>query len=355
MRLAAAVHLCRRDSQAPDERLWLRVMPRIALVLLLYVLLSSAPHMRLRPPLPLTALAVRAEPLDEARDAGADYGPLRLTGLWRLRGSVKAFGGVSALLANADGSFLSLADSGEAASFVPGRWGSIAALPRMATAEPEAQWKQDSESMTRDPVSGRIWVGFERVQRICRFAPAFVRIERCVSPPAVQAWPEEGGLESLVRLGDGRFLALSERRNGADGGFDVLLWAGDPVDAGTAPPVHMLYRGVPGYRPTDAVWLGGDRLLVLERRLTFWDGFMARLTLVRMPRLRGGAVLRGEAIARFERPGPADNMEALALGRDAQGQPVLYVASDDNHLFLQRTLLFRFALPDHWVSDRPAP
>ena len=85
------------------------------------------------------------------------------------------------------------------------------------------------------------------------------------------------------------------------------------------------------------------------------DGYTARLALVRMPRLEAGAQLRGEPIARFQRPGPSDNMEALALGRDSAGRPQLYVASDDNHLFLQRTLLFRFALPEGWVTDERAP
>ncbi len=88
--------------------------------------------------------------------------------------------------------------------------------------------------------------------------------------------------------------------------------------------------------------------------MTVADWFTARLTLVRMPRLRAGAVLRGEVIASFERPGPIDNLEGLALSHE-QGLPILWIASDDNHLILQRTLLFKFALPRDWVSDAPAP
>jgi len=331
-------------------------MRRIAAILFLYVLLINAPAARPDTPLPPTPLRVTAQPLPLPPQAARSYGPLRLTGLWRLTGDHKAFGGISALLVEEDGRFLALADSGETTHFsLTGGPARIAALPRTPATGTEPRWKQDSESMARDPHSGRIWVGFERVQRICRYAPGLTRAEACVEPPALARWPEEGSLESLVRLGDGRFLAISERASAPGGGFDVLLWAGDPVDVATPPPVHLIYRGPPGYRPTDALWLGGDRLLVLERRLTLAEGFTARLALVRMPPLRAGAVLVGEPIADFRRPGPVDNLEALALGRDAAGKPLLYIASDDNRLFLQRTLLFRFALPEDWVRDAPAP
>src|SRR5690242_7033190 len=102
-------------------------MQRIALILLLYVLLTNAPHMRDKPPLPSTPLTVVAEslPLPDARGM-RDYGPLRLTGLWHLHSAQQAFGGVSGLLAEADGRFIALGDSGEAAIFRPGEQGLIA-------------------------------------------------------------------------------------------------------------------------------------------------------------------------------------------------------------------------------------
>lgn len=308
--------------------------------------------------MPPTDIVVTAQALpfpDAAVQRG--YGPLRLTGLWRLSSPSPAFGGISALSAGEGGAFMGIDDSGEHVAFTLGGRGAarIAALPRLPKLRDEPNWKQDSESMARDPATGRVWVGFERVQRICRYAPGFARIERCASPAGLRDWPEEGGAESLVRFADGRFLALGERANGAGGGFDVLLWAGDPVEASTPTPVHLTYRAPTGYRPTDALWLGGDRLLVMNRRYTMLGQYSANLALVRLPRLAEGAVLKGEVIADFSRTGPTDNLEALALGHDEAGAPVLWIASDDNRFFLQKTLLFRFALPKDWVSAIPAP
>lgn len=333
-------------------------MQRVAVILMLFVLLMNGRHGGNAPPTTFDSLAVQARvlPIDEVGDLSA-YGPLRLTGAWQLSSPHGAFGGISSISIADDGAIVALNDTGELFGFrvtgSPGE-GFVEPLPRAGIEKSWPSWKWDSESMTRDPATGRMWVGFELIQRICRYAPDFRTLEACVSPPALQAWPITGSIESLVRFGDGRFLAISEMGIGPDGAHDVLLWQGDPVDPRTPPPVHLGYRPPTGYRPTDAVWLGGDKLLVLGRRLTLADGFTARLSLVTLPRLEEGAVLTGKVVATFAPPGLADNFEALTISRE-KGKPVLWVASDDNHLFLQRSLLMRFDLPEDWVSEAAAP
>lgn len=336
------------------------LMLRIALAMALFILLVNGPHGGTATPAPFAHIMVTARPLP-AGEAGAParFGPLRLLDAWALSSSHPAFGGFSSLVAGDDGGLIALNDSGEVFGFRPGRDGRdgrgvVMPLPRAPAEQDWPKWRWDSESMTRDPVSGRLWVGFEHLQRICRYAPGFARIEGCVSPPAMQGWPLTGSIESLVRLGDGRFIAIAEMARHVDGAHDVLLWQGDPVDPATPPPVHLSYSAPRGYLPTDALWLGGDRLLVLNRRLTLAEGFTATLALVRLPPLEARAQLRAEVIATFAPPGLADNFEALALSHEA-GRPILWLASDDNHLFLQRSLLLRFALPEDWVSDQPAP
>ena len=39
-----------------------------------------------------------------------------------------------------------------------------------------------------------------------------------------------------------------------------------------------------------------------------------------------------------------DNMEALSVSRNAAGETILTIMSDDNYNFFQRTLVLRFAL-----------
>ncbi|WP_164158150.1 esterase-like activity of phytase family protein, partial [Sandarakinorhabdus rubra] len=102
--------------------------------------------------------------------------------------------------------------------------------------------------------------------------------------------------------------------------------------------------GLPGFSPTDAAPLPDGRLLLLHR---LYNGVSnaAAITLVDLPAIRAGRPAPGRLLARWGREGPwpVDNMEGLALTRE-QGQPVLYVVSDNNFSGLQRTLLMRLVI-----------
>jgi hypothetical protein len=49
-------------------------------------------------------------------------------------------------------------------------------------------------------------------------------------------------------------------------------------------------------------------------------------------------------VPRWAPPLTVDNMEALAIEQD-HGRTILWIASDDNFFFLERTLLMRFEVP----------
>src|SRR3546814_6707767 len=59
----------------------------------------------------------------------------------------------------------------------------------------------------------------------------------------------------------------------------LLLFNHDPAEPGP-PPALLGYYPPQGYRVTDAVWLGDDRLMTLNRRVTIYDGFTAKLAIV---------------------------------------------------------------------------
>ncbi|WP_242125279.1 esterase-like activity of phytase family protein [Sphingobium sp. Sx8-8] len=326
-------------------------MRRILIVLLLAILLLPAPHKNKPELFGPGPLLVNAQPLplSTADPMLRRLGRLTYLGGWQLRARHSGFGGISSLLAEPDGQILALSDSGTLMGFhigpgKPARHPFIAPLPIRPQDRDKPWWAWDSEAMAHDPASDRYWVGFELQQMICRYSPGFARVEACRVWPEIEAWPETGSIESLARLPDGRFLAIAEMGMTADGSHDALLFGGDPADSATRAPIHLRYVPPRGYRPTDAVALDDRHMLVLNRRLTLQELFTATLAIIELPdHPRPGDRLKAHSLARLAPPLLADNFEGLAISREGRRR-IVWIASDDNHEFFQRTLLLKFAL-----------
>ena len=109
--------------------------------------------------------------LDPADPARVRVGGLTFLGGVQLRSRDPAFGGFSSLSVDGD-RFTLLSDRGNFIRFRMGPdWAphglSFASLP----AGPGTGWEnrdRDSESMTRDPATGRVWVGFEDSNMVWR-------------------------------------------------------------------------------------------------------------------------------------------------------------------------------------------
>lgn len=293
---------------------------------------------------PLQATAVPLDPDDPAR---VQVGELHYLGGWQLSSGERRFGGISSLLAN-HGSFVAIGDSGNIMRFRLDPKGRVSGQPVFELAQgpgtDSRKSKRDSESSTRDPATGQIWIGFEGANELWRYSPDLLRGEAHVKPPEMADWPPNTGPEALVRLRDGRFLVFSEEAELPNGANAGLLYAGDPT-AGNLVPLRFGYRAPPGYAVTDAAELPDGRLLILHRRFTLLDGVSAKLAIVDVRGIDAGRTIAGKEIATLAPPLTVDNMEGLAVERE-QGRTIVWIASDDNFSAVQRTLLLKFALED---------
>ena len=327
----------------------MRILLSILLILLFVPNWSGEPRLALLP----AEAEVTADrvPLDRSDPGRVKLGGLTFLGGVHLTGPAPAFGGFSAMSVEGD-RFTLLSDGGNIVSFRMGADWRIRE-PRFAELPdgPGTGWHKsdrDSESLTRDPATGQLWVGFERSNEIWRFAPDFSRAQARAAPRAMAEWPENGGSESLVRLRDGGFIIIAEDENvGPEGaklrGVKQGLWfAGDP----TQPKQRSFafgYRAPQGFKPTDIVELPDGRLALLNRKASLREGFTAVLTIVDREAVRPGRIASGREVARFVAPVAHDNFEALAATREGDAT-ILWIASDDNQLFLQRSLLLKFRL-----------
>lgn len=258
-----------------------------------------------------------------------------------------AFGGFSALSVERDG-FTLLSDGGNVARFrLTSDWRVVAPTFANLPGGPRTGWTKrdrDAESMTVDPRTRQVWVGFEAFPQIWRFSPNLVRAERGATPRAMRRWRLNGGAESLARLADRRFVVIAESplRRAPEWGRVGLVWAGDPTRI-SRPAFRFTYRPTRGYDPVDMTQLPDGRIAILERAFGLPFNWSSRLVLVNQDALRPGAVVEGRFVARFAAPLIHDNFEGVAATME-NGATILWLISDDNQLFLQRTLLLKFRL-----------
>lgn len=270
-------------------------------------------------------------PYSEAED-----GELQVTGAWEVTSQDLIFGGYSALLVDRNGMMVTFSDRGRFLSFAGPDGPSLPAAIGPQLPDPGMEQRLwDIEAVTQDPVSGTFWLGFEGEHAIQRYTARGAPDGHVLLPG--MGWRSNGGMESLARLDDGRFIALPESE------ARLHVFAEDPVRQGETTSVAIEWPAA-GYFPTDAVQLPDGRLLVLMRRVVW--GLPPTFDTI----LVAGALPEGEgpwqpelALALHDLV-PRDNYEGMDLVERADGGADIWLISDDNFSAFQRTLLVRLEL-----------
>jgi hypothetical protein len=302
-------------------------------------------------------IEIRSEPIEafDPRDPSRQrFGKLQFRGGLVLTSPYKEFGGLSSLRLEPDGArFIMVSDKG--------RWLKGRILYRddrpIGIAEAvmapvlgrdgkplAARGWYDTESIADD--GGRLYVGIERVHRIVRFDYGkhglLARGRPIEVPAAMRKLPSNKSIEALVKIPKGEplagtLIAFSER--GLDAQGDHLAF----LIGGRRPGTFALKRR-DNFDVSDAALLPKGDLLVLERKYSALSGVAIRIRRVALAGLAPGALVDGTIIFTADLNDQVDNMEGLALHRDAGGAMVLTMISDDNFSALQRTLLLQFTL-----------
>jgi hypothetical protein len=302
-------------------------------------------------------------PLDPSRPLADRVGALTFRGALDLTGMSEA-GGLSGLWVAPDGGrFVAIGDTG---LVVDGRLDHDAdgrligadqiRVRRLPVEEGVTKVKRraDAEELLGLPDGGWI-VALERDHRLLRYAanpngPQGVPTPVPVPPLVEEDSPDNGGLESLARLADGRLLTIEEGREDSqrdDPTQPRRAWVTTSPGLPTqrADWLPMAYRSAPRYRPTAAAGLPDGGAVVLERRASLLGGWSTRIVRVPATALHAGADIQGEELARLERPLLNDNFEGIAARPGPNGETLIYIVSDDNFLPFQRAYLVMFSLP----------
>lgn len=272
-----------------------------------------------------------------------------------LSSKYKAFGGFSELHIDPDGShFVSASDRGSwlrgRIVYRDGRPDGIADAEMAPMLGPDGKpltarnWF-DSESLTyRD---GKLYVGFERIQKILRFNyqrdGLTARGEPIAVPPDFKTLANNQSLECLAAPPKGaslddRLIVVTERSLDDAGNMRSFLLNGTDV-------TRFTVKRHDDFDISDCVVMPPNDLLLLERRFALLHGGLSmRIRRVPLADIKSGAVVDGTKLIEADLGYEIDNMEGIGLHRNAGGETIVTLISDDNFLPFQRTLLLQFAV-----------
>jgi hypothetical protein len=330
------------------EQLWRSRLWRSAFLILAFAALTTNIAAPPEPPPSGAAVAdLVFEPvaLDESLPVRRQVGNLHFLGGWALSSDSARFGGLSTLHVES-GQVAALSDGGTLFRFAlpAGRGHEPVRIDPLieGPGTPTRKSNRDTESMVI--LGPWLWAGFEHHNMIWRYRLGDLGAASSAQPGLMREWRSNSGAEGMARLADGRFLVFCEGLSDNRPLSDAILFDGDPADPGTqAALVH--YRRVPGYRVSDATILPDGRLLILNRRFQWLEGFSLVVTIADARGLRAGATIERREIARLQPPLTIDNMEGVSVTVE-NGRTIVWLVSDDNFFPLQRTLLLKFALTE---------
>lgn len=317
---------------------------RRGLALLLALAVVPGTWLRMQPPPPSFVQDIVFEPVPLPSPAviKANLGAFDLVGVWRMESPHADFGSFSTLVSTGAGRFITFSDKGHALRFsAPGMDQRDSRIVSIVVTDSLHKFTRDAEGATYDRATGRSWIAWETSNAISRLSPQLKR-EAIVLPQAMADWGNNSGPETLLRLADGRFIALRE-------GFDeqhhrAVVFSGDPIESGE--PERFSFVGPARFAPTDAAQLPDGRVLILLRRLV-WPmpfRFAGRIAIADPDEIQPGGVWKAREVAKLTSGMPVDNFEGMAIEPGPGGKATVWLISDDNDAATQATLLWKLVV-----------
>ena len=309
-------------------------------------------------PEPATRIEIEATPItafDSHNPSQTRFGSLEFRGGLVLTSKHKAFGGISALHVEPDGGrFIAATDHG---SWVRGRIIYRDGRPdRVADAEvapirgPDgkplaARGWYDVESLAEH--EGTLYAGIERVEQIVRFDYRGYGLNARGQPIAVPAdfksFTYNKSLECLAALPSGsplpgELIVVTEQSLDSAGNLRSFVLGDGRV-------ARFSVKRSDDFDVSDCVALPPGDLLVLDRRINLMrGGITIRIRRIPLASIKENAVVDGRSMFEADLNYEIDNMEGISVHRNARGETIITMISDDNFSFLQRNLLLQFAL-----------
>jgi hypothetical protein len=305
-----------------------------------------------------TRVEINATPItsfDNRDPSRTRFGALEFRGGLALTSKNPAFGGISGIHVEPDGSrFIAVTDRGSWLRgnivYRDGRPAGIADAEMApilgADGRPLAThgWF-DAESLTEH--DGALYIGIERVEQIVRFDyrrdGLQARGQPIKVPAEFKSFTYNKSLECLTAPPQGsplagELIAVTEQSLDSAGNLRSFLLGGKDV-------VRFSVKRTDDFDVSDcAILPPGDLLLLERRRFSPTRGFAIRIRRIALASIKPGELVDGRTMIEADLAYQIDNMEGIAVHRDAQGEAIVTMVSDDNFSIIERNLLLQFAV-----------
>ena len=302
-------------------------------------------------------IEVEARPIasfDNRDPSRTRFGALEFRGGLVLASNNPAFGGISSLHVEPDGSrFVAATDRGSwlraRIIYRDGRPAGVAdaELAPILGADGKplaARGWFDAESLTEH--DGALYIGFERVEQIVRFDYRRDGLQargRAIDvPPDFKTFTYNKSLECLAipPRGSplaGQLIAVTEHSLDSSGNLRSFVLGDQDV-------MRFSVKRIDDFDVSDCTVLPPGDLLLLERRISMATGIAIRIRRIPLASIKAGAVVDGRVMIEADLAYQIDNMEGIGVHRDAHGETIITLVSDDNFSVIERSLLLQFAV-----------
>ena len=255
------------------------------------------------------------------------------------------FGGLSGLIINEDKSLIAVGDqgiwltgkikideNGKLVEIINGRLGHLKGNENNPLYKLGKSYT-DAESI--EFYNNKFVVSFERKHRILIFNNIFLHSEIFYDRIKYLDLPDNGGIEAMAPLKNNSIFLLSENLIHPDDKIAGYLLSDNKLKK-----VYVKKNG--SFKPTDMSNLPDGNILLLERSFSPVRGVSARISVIKYEDLKPNSVILPLTLDTLKPPMVVDNFEGISFLKLNDGGYYIFILSDDNFNFLQKTLLYQF-------------
>ena len=185
--------------------------------------------------------------------------------------------------------------------------------------------------------NGKLVVSFERNHRILSYEKIEGVAQLFYDKIKLLDLPNNGGIEAMTSLKDNSLIFISEDLVDSN---DRII--GFRLYENKLSKIFVKKNG--SFKPTDLSVLPSGDILMLERSFTPIKGAKARISLIKYQDIIESPLITPIYIDTISPPMIVDNFEGISSIKSNSGGYFIFILSDDNFNFLQKTILLQF----HW-------